>query len=208
MSLELPGFTSDLLLWQLLLLTVISLGVGILGGFVGLALGTMRLPALLLMGVAAPVAAGTNILVSVLASLGGSIRHFQEHRIDFRVAWAMGLPAVVGSLIGGLGSGQVPEALLVGLAGVFVLWQGIELFQRARRESRAEQAPSSTTTRGTSETIAPRFTGRRLASEGGIGLGVGLLGGAVGLILGSIRLPALINILSPNPPKDVLGDSP
>ena len=43
------------------------------------------------------------------------------------------------------------------------------------------------------------FSRNRMAAEGGIGLGVGLLGGAVGLILGSIRLPALIRILRVDP---------
>ena len=38
-----------------------------------------------------------------------------------------------------------------------------------------------------------------MAAEGGIGFGVGLLGGAVGLIIGSIRLPALIRILRVDP---------
>ena len=48
------GLGSDVLVWQAVLLTLVSLVVGVLGGFVGLALGTMRLPALLMMGIAAP----------------------------------------------------------------------------------------------------------------------------------------------------------
>ena len=43
------------------------------------------------------------------------------------------------------------------------------------------------------------FTGGRMALQAGVGLAVGLLGGAVGLILGSIRLPALIRILRVDP---------
>ena len=64
---------SDVLLWKALLLTVISLLVGVLGGFVGLALGTIRLPAMLLFGIPAPIAGGTNIMVSSLSSLSGAI---------------------------------------------------------------------------------------------------------------------------------------
>ena len=48
---EVFGLTSEALVWQAILLTFISFVVGLLGGFVGLALGTMRLPALLLMGI-------------------------------------------------------------------------------------------------------------------------------------------------------------
>ena len=35
-------FTTDLALWQLALLSLLSLAVGLLGGFVGLALGEVR----------------------------------------------------------------------------------------------------------------------------------------------------------------------
>ena len=44
------GLPSDVLLWEAVLLTVMSFGVGIVGGFVGLALGTVRLPVLLMLG--------------------------------------------------------------------------------------------------------------------------------------------------------------
>ena len=63
-------------------MTIVSTTVGILGGFVGLALGTMRLPALLLMGMAAPTAAGTNIFVSGLSSMTGALRHWREGRVS------------------------------------------------------------------------------------------------------------------------------
>ncbi len=55
-SIDVIGLSSEVLVWQALVLTFISFAVGLLGGFVGLALGTMRLPSLLLMGVAAPTA--------------------------------------------------------------------------------------------------------------------------------------------------------
>ena len=189
------GLASDLLLWQFLLLTVISFGVGILGGFVGLALGTMRLPALLLLGMPAPIAAGTNILVSTLSAASGMLRHFREGRINFRVALVMGVPSMIGALLGSLASGKVPEALLISMAGVLVTWQGVELIARARK-NRASPVPNADNN-GTS--IWGQFSSGRIAAESAIGLTVGLLGGAVGLILGSLRLPALIRILRIEP---------
>ena len=189
------GLASDLLLWQFILLTVISFGVGILGGFVGLALGTMRLPALLLLGMPAPIAAGTNILVSTLSAGSGMIRHFREGRINFRVALVMGVPSMIGALLGSLASGKVSEALLISVAGVLVTWQGVELVARARR-NRASPAPNAD---GGGTSIRGQFSSGRIAAESAIGLAVGLLGGAVGLILGSLRLPALIRILRIEP---------
>ena len=189
------GFTSDLLLWQLLVLTLISLLVGILGGFLGLALGTMRLPALLLMGVAPPIAAGTNILVSTLGALAGSARHLRERRVVLRVVAVMGAPSVAGAFIGGFFGSRVPVSLLLALAGGFVVWQGVELHLRSRRQRAAVSAPI----RDAPTEARPAITPRRFTIESGIGLGIGLLGGAVGLILGSMRLPVLINTLRMDP---------
>ena len=192
------GLADEITVWQAAVLTIVSLLVGILGGFVGLALGTMRLPALLLMGMAAPTAAGTNIFISGVSSLAGAIRHLREGRVSKRIVLVMGIPAFVGAFVGGFGSGRVPESVLLLLAGMLVFWQGIELIIRDRPRPRSGQllglshADSQATQTG-------QFSRNRVVLEGGVGLAVGLLGGAVGLILGSIRLPALIRILQVDP---------
>ncbi len=189
------GLPSDVLVWQAVLLTVISFAVGILGGFVGLALGTMRLPALLLLGAAPSLAGGTNIIVSTSSALLGSIRHLQDGRVVWRLAAVVGIPSMVGAFIGGFASRWAPDALLVSVVGVLVFWQGIELLlmvrggvERAGGAARASPQPPVVTIR----------SARGLAGSG-IGLGVGLLGGAVGLILGSMRLPAMIRVMGIDP---------
>lgn len=184
---------TDPTLLQLILLAIISLVVGLLGGFVGLALGTMRLPALLLMGFATPVSAGTNILVSTLAAGTGSVRHVKSRRIDRRLVITMGLPAAAGSFLGGFFSNVAPESALIFLTGVFVSWQGIELTLRARPAGRSGEKENE---RGL---LGIDLSGHRSVSEAGIGFGVGLVGGAVGLILGSIRLPAMMRLLGTDP---------
>ncbi len=189
------GLPSAVPLWEALFLTALSYGVGVLGGIVGLALGTMRLPFLLLLGMPAPVAAGTNILVSTLSAATGSVRHLRERRVDVRVVAAQGIPAVLGAFVGGFGSGVAPEALLVALAGVLVIWQGVELLLRARRESPRERPVASQANQRSSG----RWSAGRITAEAVIGFAIGLLGGAVGLILGSLRLPALIIILGIDP---------
>ena len=126
------GWGSDVLVWNAVVLTVVSLAVGLLGGFVGLALGTMRLPAMLLMGMVAPTAGGTNILVSSISSIFGAIRHIREGRVNFRLGLIMGGPAFVGAFIGGFLGGRVSETILLAAAGLLVLWQGVELRARGR----------------------------------------------------------------------------
>ena len=180
------GWGSDVLIWNAAVLTAVSLGVGLLGGFVGLALGTMRLPAMLLIGMAAPTAGGTNILVSSISSVFGAIRHLREGRVNFRLVLIMGGPAFVGAFIGGFMGGKVSETILLSAAGLLVLWQGVELRMRGRTVAAAND-------------FVTNYSGKRMVLGGGMGLAVGLLGGAVGLILGSIRLPALIRVLKVDP---------
>ena len=194
----------DLSLWQIVLLTAISLATGLLGGFVGLALGTMRLPALLLIGMSAPVAAGTNIMVSTLSAMTGLGGHLREGRVNRRLVLVMGPPSMIGALIGGIFGGRVPESLLITAAGFFVTWQGIELAVRALRDRPPtpaapsdDAAPSPGRDLGGESDVAA--SAPAYAIEAGIGAAVGLLGGAVGLILGSIRLPALIRFLRVDP---------
>jgi uncharacterized membrane protein YfcA len=194
------GVPSEVLLWQALFLTLLSYGVGVLGGAVGLALGTMRLPFLLLLGMPAPVAAGTNILVSTLSAVTGSIRHLREGRVDRRVVAVQGIPAVVGAFIGGFASGLAPESLLIGLAGILVVWQGVELLLRAKRERQKEISVEARPAAGDpARSGTGRWSAGRIFAEALVGFAIGLLGGAVGLILGSLRLPALITILGIDP---------
>ncbi|MBI4562714.1 MAG: sulfite exporter TauE/SafE family protein [Candidatus Rokubacteria bacterium] len=190
------GLPSEVVLWQALFLTLLSYGVGVVGGAVGLALGTMRLPFLLLLGMPAPVAAGTNILVSTLSAVTGLIRHLKEGRVDFGVVAVQGIPAVIGAFIGGFASGLAPESLLIGLAGILVIWQGLELLLRARR-----QRPKATPVlaRSTAGSRIGSWSAGQIFAEALVGFAIGLLGGAVGLILGSLRLPALITILGIDP---------
>ena len=198
MTLDELGLASDVLVWQAVLLTAISFAVGLLGGFVGLALGTMRLPALLLMGIAAPTAAGTNILVSGLSSLAGAARHLRARRVNARMVLVMGVPAFVGAFLGGFGSERVSESLLIFLAGLLVFWQGIEFLTRVYRGAgpRSGQGQGAQGGNGGPPGV---FTPDRVTVAALVGLGVGLLGGAVGLILGSIRLPGLIRVLRADP---------
>ena len=107
-----------------------------------------------------------------------------------------GGPAVAGAAIGGFAAGTVPESLLIGLAGALVTWQAVELAQRAQRMTAPRPSNSSG---GPAVGAGMVLTPGRGALEGVAGFGIGLLGGMVGLILGTLRLPALIGILQLDP---------
>ena len=169
-----------------------------LGGFVGLALGSMRLPALLLLGVPPAVAGGTNILVSSASALVGALRHLREGRVEMTIALAMGAPSVAAAFVGGFYSRHTPEGLLILMVGLLVMWQGLEM----ARQGWAPQAASAAgggLPGGMGEGYRA-VTGRSgVLAQAAIGSSIGALGGAVGLILGSLRLPALIRVLRLDP---------
>ena len=192
------GLHSDVLIWQAVLLTVVSLGVGVLGGFVGLALGTMRLPVLLFLGIPAAAAAGTNIIVSTSSALVGGIHHLREGRVNMQVVVVMGAPSMAGALLGGLNSQRAPERLLILVVGLLVLWQGVELRARARAHRTGADGPGSPSGSGFGD-HRDAIGSSRFVAAGAIGFAVGVLGGAVGLILGTMRLPAIIRILRVDP---------
>ena len=169
-----------------------------LGGFVGLALGTMRLPVLLLLGFDTTIAAGTNIAVSTASAATGAVRHFRDGRVDTNVVLLVGVPSMAGAFAGGLASGNVPDSLLLLAVGVLVFWQGVELIARVRPRMQSEHPASDSRSLCDSGRRASDRRGRRAAGAG-VGMAVGLLGGAVGLILGSLRLPALIRVLEMQP---------
>ena len=190
------GLPSDVLLWKALLLTAMSFGVGIIGGFVGLALGTVRLPILLLAGMPSTLAAGTNIIVSTASSFFGAIGHLRGRRVDFRVVVIMGIPSFAGAFLGGFYASRAPEGLLILTIGILVVWQGIELLNKARllvNPGGVDSPMASTLALGNG-----KFKDNPMLAAT-TGLVIGVIGGAVGLILGSLRLPTLIRALGLGP---------
>jgi hypothetical protein len=138
----------------------------------GLVLGTLRLPFVILATGSPLAAAGTNIAISAAAAASGGLRHAREGRVDWRVVAWMTPPSVVGAVVGATLADDVSEALLYGLIAAVLVWSGIDLALRP---------------------IVPRHRDHLHSGRGGVlAFGIGVLGGAVGVILGTLRMPALV----------------
>ena len=157
---------------DILLVLVGSFVAGYLGAAVGLVLGTLRLPIVLLAAGDANAAAGTNIAISTASAASGSVAHAREERVDWRVVAWMAPPSVVGAVVGGLFGHRLPEGLLLAAIAAVLAWNGADLLARPFRE-RPVREP-------------------RLWPAVVLGLAIGLLGGAIGVILGTLRMPALL----------------
>ena len=75
----------------------------------GLVLGSLRLPAVILASGSAATAAGTNIAVSTASALTAGIAHARAGRVDWRIAAWMTPPSVAAPFLGGYFGGRVPE---------------------------------------------------------------------------------------------------
>lgn len=194
----------DLVLGIKLLAAVLGgLITGFIGGMVGLALGRPRLLLVYWTANNPANAAGTNILISGLASATGTWQHFREGRIDYQVLALMGIPTFIGAFVGGFFAGMVPVALLLVVVGVTTTWYGYGLFT-GRRRARGQEGPrvaaaASDDSASLDVSARTKTPVRRYATEMGLGLGIGLFGGVVGLVLGQLRLPAMINVLGLDP---------
>jgi uncharacterized protein len=156
------------------------------GGLVGLVLGNIRLPAVLLLSSSPAAGTGSNIGISAVAAATASIAHIRAGRVNWRLFAWMAPPSIAGAVVGGYLSGVIPgDALLLVIAAV-LLYSAFELLTK------------------------PDVSRKRPGREGLdipvavlTGLVIGLLGGIVGLILGSLRMPALVRLVGEEPARAV-----
>ena len=159
--------------------------VAFAGGLLGLVLGNIRLPVLLLVGTNPAATGGANIAVSGLAAAAGSIGHIRARRVDWRlVAWMLP-PSVAGAVAGGLAAGYLPANALRIVIGAALLGFGIDLLRPRRAPAPAPRAQ-------------PDLRAAVLA-----GAAIGAIGGLIGLILGTLRVPALIRWVGEEPARAV-----
>ncbi len=151
------------------------------GGLVGLVLGNIRLPVVLFAATSPAAGAGANIGVSGVAAVTAAAAHVRAGRVDWRlVAW-MAPPSVVGVVAGAATSAALPDRALLIVIGGTLLAFGLDLLRPRRRPARRREGDESK------------------AAAIGAGLLIGFLGGVVGLILGSLRMPALLRFVGAEP---------
>lgn len=175
--------------FELVILLVWSFTVSLGGGMVGLVLGNLRLPVVVWVGSSAAAAAGANVAISGLAALTATIVHVRHGRIDWRLFLWMAPSSLVGAAAGGLLAGVLPERILLGAISLVVLYGALEVWRHRRPRGDAGGGRPD--------------RGRLFTEAVLIGFGVGLLGGFVGLILGSLRLPAMLKYMGMPPQKAV-----
>ena len=168
---------------SLIILGILGFVIGFVGGLVGLVLGVVRFPLILGTEVSASVTAGTNIGVSMLGAMSATIKHFRQNNIHLRIFVIMAVTGAVGGFLGALLTKFVPMNLLLFTIGVIVSYEAYVLISSLRKKQIKQQEHKN----------------ENFVLDSCIGFGIGFLGGLVGLVLGSIRMPAMISVLKIEP---------
>jgi uncharacterized protein len=142
---------------------------------VGLVLGNLRLPLVILLASSPAAGAGANVGISGVAAITAAGKHAHAGRVDWRLFWWMAPTSLVGAIVGGLISGALPSRVLLAVIAVVVLYGALEVLRYRRPTEEREVG-----------------RGELVLNAAAIGFGVGVIGGIVGLILGSLRLPAMV----------------
>jgi uncharacterized membrane protein YfcA len=164
--------------------------VALAGGAVGLVLGNIRLPAVLLVASSPAAGAGANIGISGVAAFAAAAAPIRAGRINWRLFAWMAPPSMAGAVVGGLVTGAIPDTALLIVIGLTLLYFGIDILRKEWRGP-PDEKPS---TPGDDVDI------RAAVVSGAL---IGLLGGLVGLILGALRMPALLRWVGEVPHKAV-----
>jgi uncharacterized membrane protein YfcA len=151
--------------------------VALAGGVVGLVFGNIRLPAVLLLASHPAAGAGANIGISGVAATAAAIVHVRAGRINWRLFAWMAPPSMAGAVAGGYLSGVLPDDVLLVAIGLLLLYFGVDLLRERDRPTRRDSRAGD------------QLDIRAAVLTGAV---VGVLGGLVGLILGSLRMPALL----------------
>ena len=161
------------------------------------------------------VAAGTNIGVSTFGATAAAIRHFRQKNISLQTFLIMAATGSIGSFFGSVFTKYIPVTLLLGLIAIIVLYEAFVLIKSSRKKKDEEMrrsnnneeednnnldlihGPSSALRSSPSNpsNISGVHNKQFIFTESLIGFGIGFVGGLVGLIIGSVRLPAMISVL-------------
>jgi uncharacterized membrane protein YfcA len=185
--------------------------LAVAGGLAGLVLGNLRLPFAVAASETVSAGGGANVAISGVAALAATIAHVRAGRVNWRMFGWLAPASLVGGFGGGLAANAVPgDSLRLLIAAV--LFYGAWELARWRSPAPEQTDPDLVTGPPVAQppvaqpsVAQPPMTpiGLTTAKEklviSAIGLVVGALGGAVGLILGSLRMPALLRFTAERP---------
>ena len=171
-------FTS-LSLFFLIISLIIS---GYFAGLVGMPLGPIRIFFMLFFGVEALVVFGTNLAISFVMMSATVWNNFKAGRINFKLGIIFFVFGVAGAYFGGLYSEVFSKDFLLWIVTIMIFISGLFILKAVHFPKKNDKQISN------NSLIKTIFAGI-------LNFIIGLLGGAVGMVLGALRYPVMVNYL-------------
>ncbi len=195
--------------------------IGFLSGMFGVGGGFLMTPALIFIGVPAPVAVGTEANQIVASSVSGVLAHWRRGNVDFKMGFVLMIGGFLGSALGVALFALLRElgqidlvirlsyVIFLGIIGSLMLVEGVRALMR-RRNPTAERRKLHQHTWIHGLPLKTRFRKSRLYISAllpvGVGFVVGVLAAIMGVGGGFIMVPAMIYLLG-MPTSVVVGTS-
>ena len=183
----------------ILFLSSIGFIISFIGGMVGLVLGVIRLPFILSTGLSVTESIGTNIGVSTLGAITAAIQHIRNKNISFTIFIIMALTGAIGAFYGASLTKNAPVNFLLILVGLIISYESFTLLKENIKNKNNIYKKTTESVLNLNHKPTTHNPYYEIFLQSIISFLVGILGGLVGLVLGSIRLPAMIKILKTEP---------
>jgi uncharacterized membrane protein YfcA len=130
---------------QYLLITVAGFVIGLLSGLTGVGGGVFLVPTMAVgFGIAQRVAQGTSLVAILPTAAVGAITHYRHGNVDLRAAGWIAGAGIPASLVGAALALWLPERILLGLFGLFLLFAAFRTWPRRRKLAVANSDASTT----------------------------------------------------------------
>lgn len=180
------------MLFSLVVISVISFALSYLGSAVGLVLGQLRVVLLVYVLGSVTVGTSTSLAISTAATLAGLIPHLRGRRVSFSLFAAVGVPSAIAAHFSSRYAGSIDPQLLKCAIAITLLAAGVQLLLRSKKATSADGTRAAEERRS-----RPAFS--TLGLEVLVGAILGAVSGLVGLLLGSLRLPAMLRLVRVRP---------
>ena len=128
--------TTQFELWHYAAISLAGLLIGFLSGLTGVGGGVFLVPTMVIaFGLTQRVAQGTSLVAILPTAVVGAITHYRHGNVEVRPAAWIASAGVPAALIGAALALWLPERILLGLFGLFLLFAAYRTWPRRSRAS-------------------------------------------------------------------------
>lgn len=175
--------------FDLLILGIVGLGLGIVTGMSGISYTATRLLAVTRIEFSIPTAVGTAVGGTAFSMIPAALHYYKTRDIHVKLFTVMILPGTAGAILGALFINFIPSIVIIAAIAILTIYGLVNLLR------------NKTTERNDAKAVLHKHQYLR---EGVIGFGLGWLVGMFGILFSTGRLLTVMNAFKLGP-KIVVG---